>query len=299
MLAKIALDASLAQSLMFLASSVVCSVSVGALLKAGRARGLDVRQAIFMNYIVASALCYFLLRPDLSKLASGGLSTGIFLALGVLLPSIFVALAQSVHSAGLVRTDAAQRLSLIIPLLAAFLLFGEQSSTRKLSGMGLAFAALFCLLYKPHAGNSKAAANSGGSAAWLWPLVVLLGFGVIDVLLKQMSKTGTAFSAGLLVIFCLAGCLMLLYLLATGVRWGLGHLLTGVLLGALNFANIYTYIRAHQVLPGSPALIFSVMNMGVIVLGTLVGALVFREKLSPINLLGVGLALCTIWVMMP
>lgn len=296
MLAEISLNASLAPSLMFLASSVVCSVSVGALLKAGRARGLDVRQAIFMNYIVASALCYFLLRPDLGKLASGGQSIGIFLALGVLLPSIFVALAQSVHSAGLVRTDAAQRLSLIIPLLAAFLLFGEQSSTRKLLGMGLAFLALFCLLYKPQA-SSKAAAT--GSAAWLWPLVVLLGFGVIDVLFKQMSKTGTAFSAGLLVTFCIAGSLMLLYLLATGTRWGLGHLLTGIVLGALNFANIYTYIRAHQVLPGSPALIFSFMNMGVIVLGTLVGALVFREKLSPINLLGVGLALCTIWVMMP
>lgn len=286
---------SVAQSLVFLASSVVCSVSVGALLKAGRARGLDVRQAIFVNYIVASALCYFLLQPNLHKLSSGGQSIGIFLALGVLLPSIFVALAQSVHSAGLVRTDAAQRLSLIIPLLAAFVLFGEQPTPRKLAGMALAFVALFCLLWKPHAA-SKA---SAGSASWLWPLIVLLGFGVIDVLFKQMAKAGTAFPAGLFVAFCIAGCLMLFYLLVTRTHWGWGHLLTGVLLGTLNFANIYTYIRAHQVLPGSPALIFSVMNMGVIVLGTLVGALVFREKLTPVNLVGVGLALCTIAIMMP
>ena len=41
------------------------------------------------------------------------------------------------------------------------------------------------------------------------------------------------------------------------------------------------------------------MNMGVIVLGTLVGALLFREKLSPTNLLGVGLALGAIAVMVP
>ncbi len=130
-------------------------------------------------------------------------------------------------------------------------------------------------------------------------MVVLFGYGVIDVLFKQMAKAGAAFSGGLLAAFVIAGSLMLLYLLAMRTRWGAGHLLTGILLGGLNFANIYTYIRAHQALPGSPALIFSVMNMGVIVLGTLVGALLFREKLSPTNLLGVGLALGAIAVMVP
>ena len=97
----------------------------------------------------------------------------------------------------------------------------------------------------------------------------------------------------------LAGVLMLLYLAASKTRWGLGHLLTGILLGALNFANIYTYIRAHQSLPGNPALVFSVMNMGVIVLGTLVSAMAFREPLSKHNLLGVLLALGAIFVMVP
>lgn len=284
---------SLATGLMFLGTSVVCSVSVGALLKAGRSRGLDARQAIFMNYVVASTLCVVLLRPDLGKLMSPGQPVGIFLALGVLLPTIFLALARSVHAAGIVRTDAAQRLSLIIPLLSAFLIFGEQLTEQKVLGVGLAFAALLCLLWKP----SKGGAGKGGT--WLWPVVVLFGYGVIDVLFKQMAKAGAAFSGGLLAAFVLAGVLMLLYLAANKTRWGLGHLLTGILLGALNFANIYTYIRAHQSLPGNPALVFSAMNMGVIVLGTLVGAMAFREPLSKLNLLGVLLALGAIVVMMP
>lgn len=284
---------SLSTGLMFLATSVVCSVSVGALLKAGRAKGLDARQAIFMNYVVASALCFVLLKPDMGKLLSPGQPVGIFLALGVLLPTIFLALARSVQAAGIVRTDAAQRLSLIIPLLSAFVIFGEQLTEQKMLGVGLAFAALLCLLWKP----SKGSAGKGN--AWLWPLVVLLGYGVIDVLFKQMAKAGAAFSGGLLAAFVLAGVLMLLYLAASKTRWGMGHLLTGVLLGALNFANIFTYIRAHQSLPGNPALVFSAMNMGVIVLGTLVGAMAFREPLSKLNLLGVLLALGAIFVMMP
>ncbi len=284
---------SLTTGLMFLGTSVACSVSVGALLKAGRAKGLDARQAIFMNYVVASALCLLLLRPDLGKLLSPGQPVGIFLALGVLLPSIFLALAKSVQGAGIVRTDAAQRLSLIIPLLSAFLIFGELLTERKLLGVLLAFCALLFLLWKP----SKGSAGKGNT--WLWPLVVLFGYGVIDVFFKQMSKVGAAFPGVLFATFVLAGVLLLLYLVASKTRWGWGHLLAGVLLGALNFANIYTYIRAHQSLPGNPALVFSSMNMGVIVLGTLVGAAVFREPLSKLNLFGVLLALGTIAVMMP
>ena len=287
---------ALTTGLMFLAASVTCSVAVGALIKAGRSRGLDVRQAIFMNYIVASLLCLGLLRPDLGKLLSPGQPVLFFLALGVLLPTIFLALARSVQTAGIVRTDAAQRLSLVIPLLAAFALFGEALTSQKLLGMGLAFGALICLLWKP-AGRSSHYAADGSS--WLWPLLVLLGYGVIDILFKQMARAGAAFSGGLLAVFVLAGVLMLLYLLLVRVRWGGSHLLTGVLLGALNFANIYTYIRAHQSLPGNPSLVFSAMNMGVIVLGTLVGALVFRERLSKLNLLGVLLALGAIAALMP
>ena len=40
-----------------------------------------------------------------------------------------------------------------------------------------------------------------------------LGYGVIDILFKQVAKTGSAFAGNLLVAFILAGVLMWLYLL--------------------------------------------------------------------------------------
>ncbi|MNI62396.1 hypothetical protein D3C73_1177170 [compost metagenome] len=134
---------------------------------------------------------------------------------------------------------------------------------------------------------------------WLWPLVVWAGYGVIDILFKQVARAGTAFAAGLLLAFVLAGGLMLVYLLARRVRWERRHLLAGVALGAFNFGNILTYIRAHQSLPEHPALVFASMNMGVITLGTLVGALVFREPLTRVNGLGIALALAAIVLMAP
>ena len=44
----------------------------------------------------------------------------------------------------------------------------------------------------------------------------------------------------------------------------------------------------------NPTLVFAGMNIGVVVLGTLVGALAFKEKISTINAAGIALAVCAI-----
>ncbi|WP_185975389.1 EamA family transporter [Achromobacter sp. LC458] len=324
---------------LYLLASVTCSVTVAVLLKLARRYDVDVRQAIAMNYAVAALLCWAVLKPNPAALFTPSTPWAVLAALGVLLPSVFLAMAAAVRHAGIVRSDAAQRLSLFIPLLAAFLLFGEPVNGRKLAAVLLAFAALACLLLRPTrwasagaaartpgtAGTAATAATTAATATatttataapatttaattnaaasdrgiWLWPLAVWAGYGVIDILFKQVARAGTAFAGGLLLAFVLAGVLMLAYLLARRVRWQPRHLLAGAALGVANFGNILTYIRAHQSLPEHPALVFASMNMGVITLGTLVGALVFREPLTRINALGIALALGAIVVMAP
>ena len=68
----------------------------------------------------------------------------------------------------------------------------------------------------------------------------------------------------------------------------------GLLLGTLNFANILFYVKAHRALPDHPAVVFSMMNIGVVVLGTLVGVLGFGERLGRLNLLAIPLAIIAI-----
>ncbi|WP_251865758.1 DMT family transporter [Achromobacter sp. Marseille-Q4962] len=273
--------------MLYLAASVACSVTVAAMLKLARRWDVDVRQAILANYAAASLLCVLALRPDTARLLAPRTPWAVLAGLGVLLPSVFLAMAASVRHAGVVRSDAAQRLSLFIPLLAAFLLFGETPSGRKLAAIGVACAALYCLLRRPRGGRGEAE----GRAAWLWPLAVWAGYGTIDILFKQVARAGTAFAGALLSAFAMAGVLMLLWLLARKTDWNRRSLLVGLALGLANFGNILAYIRAHQALPDHPSLVFASMNLGVITLGTLVGALGFRERLSGLNLAGIGLAL--------
>ena len=275
--------------------SIACSVAVSVLLKIARQHSIHVGQAIAINYVVAASLCLLLLGSQPAALLSPGQDWWVLVSLGVLLPVIFLVMAAAVQHAGIVLSDAAQRLSLFIPLIASFLLFGEQLQSSKLTGIGMALLALVCLVLKP--GRNHQAGTSATSAALL--LGVWLGYGTIDVLFKQMAKSGAAFPNSLLASFILAGILMFGYLIVRHTAWTRRNIVAGLVLGLLNFSNIYFYIRAHQTFPENPTLVFSAMNIGVISLGTLIGAGVFKEKLSLVNGFGILLAVGAIIVLIP
>ena len=164
--------------MLILLASIACSVAVSVLLKVARQRGIDVTLAIGVNYAMAVTLCLVLLKPQPATLLRPDAPWPVLLALGVLLLTIFVAMAGAVRHAGIVLSDAAQRLSLVIPLAAAFLIFGEALSGSKLLGLGLALTALLCLLAKP----GRGAGVPGRSLTTIGYLLAMwVGYGVIDI----------------------------------------------------------------------------------------------------------------------
>ena len=274
--------------------AVLCSVAVSVLLKIARKRNIIIQQAIAFNYIVALSLSWFLLKPDFKGLEftdfiAQSENTPIFLALGILLPSVFIIMSKAVEFAGIVRSDAAQRLSLFLPILAAFLIFHEPLSQSKAVGIVLAFVGLFCLLSKP---NEQSAVDFRGV---LGLVGVWFGYGIIDILFKQVAKSGGAFPTTLFIAFSLAACIMFIYLLFKRTQWNVASAVGGIILGVLNFFNILFYIKAHQSFGSNPTLVFAGMNIGVICLGTITGALIFKEKISKINWLGIVFSLCAIF----
>lgn len=280
--------------MLFLVLSIVCSVLVSVQLKLAQRKRIDTAQAIAWNYLVAGTLCWHLLDPPLSRAVLDRAPALSLAALALLLPGIFLAMAASVKAAGIVRTDVAQRLSLVLSLAAAFLWFGETVDAWKITGLVLGLAAIVCLVAR----SEPLPEASGTSSRWLLPLVVLVGYAGVDILLKRVAMAGVPFAVSLLIAFAAAFVLMALLLawrrLRGGDRLTLPGLLTGLLLGATNFGNILFYVRAHQALPDNPAVVFSMMNIGVVALGALVGAIGFGERLSRLNKLAIPLAIAAI-----
>ncbi len=278
--------------MLYVLLSAACSVFVSVLLKIAGRRDVDIMQAVTWNYLAASVLCALLLQPALGSLRQAGAPWVSLLTLAVVLPALFLVLAASVRVAGIVRTDIAQRLSLLLSLFAAFFLFGEPAGTMKLAGLALGLLAILGILARPDAATRR------GARAWPALLTVWAGFAAVDVMLKHIAAAGTPFAASLQISFVLAFVGMALW---QGLRIRRGdtqaswrNLGAGLLLGLANFGNIVFYVSAHRALPGQPALVFASMNIGVVALGTLVGALGFGERLSWINRGAIVLAIAAI-----
>jgi drug/metabolite transporter (DMT)-like permease len=270
--------------------SICCSVIVSVLLKLAKRYQIDVYQAITWNYSAAILLTWIFFKPHISNLQGAPVVT--YVSLGILLPLLFVVIAVSIRLTGIVRTDVAQRLSIFIPVLASFLLFGEASNTIKIIGISIGVIAMFCLI----PWKQKHAVRRRPTNSWFYLLLIFIGMGVIDVLLKQIAKfTAIPFTTSLFIVFILAftvSILGLIYMVATKkMRFSWPHILIGWVLGAANFGNILFNIKAHQALATRPSSVFSTMDIGVIVAGTLVGLFIFGEKLSRLNFLGIILAI--------
>ena len=123
--------------------------------------------------------------------------------------------------------------------------------------------------------------------------------GIIDILFKQIAlNSQITYMSSLWIVFTLAlgfALLFLFYLLFVKKQdFEKKSLLYGAILGVFNFGNIVFYMKAHKALPDSPSLVFTGMNIGVIAVGAMAGVVLFQEKLSVYNKIGLFLAIISV-----
>lgn len=282
--------------MIFVFLSIVCSVLVSIILKLARRYEISTNQIIAWNYPTAIILNIIFYKPDIQNISFDIGNTTLYLVLGFLLPAIFLAIAASIRYTGIVRTDIAQRTSIFIPLIAAFLVFNEDPTSRSIIGILVGIAAILCSI--KWSASSKTAS---GKQAWIYPLIIFFGMGLIDVLFKQIAQhKEVPYTASVLCVFIIAAIMSFAYIAmriyTRKERFSIASLIWGVFLGVFNFGNILLYMKAHRAIPENPSIVFSAMNIGVIALGALVGLYIFKEKLSPLNKVGILLAIVSILI---
>ncbi len=273
-------------------AAACCSVIVSILLKFAKAQGFDALHMIVWNYASASVLCFLWFKPDLQHISIINTPWWLIVALGILLPSVFLCLARSLQYAGIVKTEIAQRLSVVLSLLAAFFIFQEQFNTLKIIGIVLGVFAVLSLLFSHQHDKTG---QSSTKQAMLYLALVWFGDALIDVLLKYTTGLGLQFAVALNLMFICAFILSLAHIAMTTKTVGnRKNILAGMGLGLLNFANIALYVKAHMLLKDTPAIVFAGMNILVVVLGAFSGLIIFKEKLTPTTALGLTLGLASV-----
>ncbi len=273
--------------MIFLITSILCSVSVGVFFKVLKAKSAVNINLISINYICAILATYFIFQPEIDFAT---IPYEFILPLSVLLPAVFWILTYAIRHNGIIKTDIAQRISLLIPVICSYWLFNENITFIKVAGIIIGLTSVFFILNKK---ENRPTQN------YIYLILVFLGYGIIDVLFKQIAlHVQIPYTTSLFYIFCgslIFSLIISVYTnLKTKVSFDSQTILYGTILGFLNFLNIYFYLKAHRSFAQNPITVFATMNFGVIILGTLIGRFYFNEKLTVRNIIGLFLALIAI-----
>lgn len=251
--------------------------------------------AIIVNYITACLVgILFYKKPiQLYEIPKNDWFYGT-LFLGILFILVFNLMAKTSQRLGVSVASVATKMSFVIPVILGLVLYNEKLSFFKTSGIILALAAVYFASVKdtPRAIQKR---------SLLLPVMVFLGSGIIDASIKYMEENHVStnefpiFSA---TVFGAAACTGILFILLRSfkkpLKLNLKNVLGGIALGVPNFFSIFFLLRALQNETLNSASIFTLNNVAIVMFSTLLGIVLFKEKISPKNWGGILLAVISI-----
>ena len=210
---------------------------------------------------------------------------------------MFYLLGINTQKNGITIGAISNKLSVVIPICVAILFYGEKFTALK--GLGIFLALLSVVLANVKNQDSKAK-----NASLILPLIVFIGSGLTDSALNFIQKFYLPNGKNELMIFfvfgaaAIAGFSIALYnYFKHHITFGRKEIIAGFLLGLPNFGSMFTILKALQNSGLEHSIVWPINNVGVIVFSTFYSIIFFKEKLLPINILGIFIALLAIAMM--
>ena len=219
------------------------------------------------------------------------------LGLGAIFIIVFNLMAITTQRSGLSVVSVATKMSVVIPILFGLIYYKESFGIYKITGVILALIAVYLTAIKPR--------DEVGfkSKDLIFPLLVFIGSGIIDTSIKYLENSFVAendvpiFSAAIFGSAATVGIVILIYKAIDGkFTFQFKDVLGGIALGIPNYFSIFFLVKAlrSDILDSSG--IFTVNNVSVVMISTLIGIILFKEKLSRKNWLGIVLAIISIFL---
>jgi drug/metabolite transporter (DMT)-like permease len=276
--------------MIFLLLSILFSSITVSFFKVFELKKVDTFQAIIVNYFTCSIIGSFFADNLLWSKAVWN-SEWIYFAilLGLLFIGIFYCIALTAQKISVSASMVAAKLSVVVPVLMAWLLYKESLNALKIIGIVVSLIAVFFISRKEQA--------DGKSIGHLWflPILVFLGSGSIDTLLNYIEEHFIPpFSADDIVTaaFFFAFVFGILLLFVLNLKLNRKTILWGFLLGIPNYFSMYFLVKTLGAFPAS--FIFPINNIGIVALLTLIALLAFKEHLNKQNIFGLSLAIIAI-----
>lgn len=282
--------------MIYLLVSVLASSTIFVIFKLFQKFEVNTLQAIIVNYFIACSVGFFIFmgETDFSQIPAKPWFAGT-LFLGFLFITIFYLAAITTQRSGLSVVSVATKMSVAIPVVFGITYFNESTGIVKIIGILLALAAVYLTSIKTPDGIAIKKENL------IFPILVFLGSGVIDTAIKYLEASYVEeadvalFSSTIFGIAGIIGTIILIIQGAIGKLKITGrNILGGIILGVPNYFSIYFLVLALRSDGFESSTVFTLNNVAIVLLSTLLGILLFKERLIFKNWIGIALAVLSI-----
>ena len=283
--------------MIYLILSIASSTIILILFRLFKNFNIDTKQAIVINYVSAFLFGLWSYKEPLT-ISTFLNSTWIYgaIALGLLFIVIFNLMALTAQTNGLSVVSVASKMSVIIPIILGVILYKENLNTLQVLGISMALIAVFLTSFKKEDSTNL-------KKSLLFPFLVFLGSGVIDSSLKYFEnyhlsqKLISIFSASIFLFAALFGSIWIFGIQKQKLSaFNAKNIMAGAVLGIVNYYSIYFLIQALKIEWLNSATVFTINNVSIVAISSIIGFIIFKESISKSNLAGIILALLSIYL---
>jgi len=211
----------------------------------------------------------------------------------------FTIIGYTFQKFGITLTTIMSKMSMVISVIFAILVYNEVINFPKVFGILVAIASIV-LTNLPHK-ESVFKQQKIKRIFWMFPILVMLFQAIIEIVLQYVeinildTSGDPAFVSS---IFLFAGTLGLPFLLGGlllgKLKFGFQNIIGGILLGIPNYFSIFFLMKALGA-GWEGSVVFPINNVAIIAISSIVGGLIiFKEKYSKLNFLGIALSIVSI-----
>jgi len=270
----------------FLVLAVLSSSLISVIMRLSADKVKGSLSMLAVNYVICMSLSAVYAGFDVLPVKAEGFSSALGLGVlgGVLFLAAFVLMQRNTMKNGVVLSSLYMKLGLLVPMVLSVAAFGEMPAAVQIVGFCLAVGAIVLM-------NASKGLRGGLQADLL--LLLLVGGGA-DAMAKLYEEFGPAELNGqyLFYVFAVALVLCGALVMVKKEKPGKNELLYGVMIGVPNFFSSRFLLGALGEIPA--VVVYPTFCVATILLVTLTGVMVFKEKLKTKQWIALGIILAAL-----
>ncbi len=216
--------------------------------------------------------------------------------IGFLFIVLYMLIALATQKVGVAIAAASNSLSLIIPFIFSIIYYDEKATGGKIIGISIILIAVVMICRPPN--RQTLTFKNIDLLQIILPALIFIGSGLRDTLVKYVQQQYLEewnqfhflfFSFAWAAIFGLL--YMVIQLAAHKERFDKKSIGAGIVVGSPAYFSFWCMITFLKKYEGQSGSVIPIHNMAIVILTTLIAVRLFKEKLSLINWLGMGLSM--------